>query len=110
MEPAQSNGWLQRMWGAVCAHPYSMLGAIVAGVLLVPLLRRDQDWVTVYMPAAERLASGEDVFSQDFVYPPINALLPLPFLDLPRIPVKLAWFAINIAALGFVIRGAWKLA
>ena len=109
MESENATGWMQRARRLLCTHPYSLVGAIVAAALLVPLLRHDQDWVSVYMPAAERLVSGADIFTVDFVYPPVNALLPLPFLGLPRLVAKLVWYAINLASFVVLILGAWKL-
>ena len=92
-------------------RPYTFLGLIVVIVLAVPVLRHDQDWVTVYIPAAERLASGQDIFQagSGFVYPPINAWLPLPFAGLPRVPGLLLWYGLNIGALAVLLLGAWKL-
>ncbi|HZZ79918.1 MAG TPA: glycosyltransferase family 87 protein [Gemmataceae bacterium] len=93
-------------------RPYSFLGVLCVIALAIPVLRRDQDWVTVYLPAAERLVSSGDIFANGsgFVYPPINALLPLPFLAMSRTPGMLAWHALNMLALGALIVGAWRLA
>jgi hypothetical protein len=90
-------------------RPYLLIGAILLIVLLVPFFRRDQDWVTVYVPAAERLANGENIFQDGFVYPPINSWLPLPFVSMPFVAARLLWYAINMAALTILVLGAWKL-
>jgi NADH:ubiquinone oxidoreductase subunit 6 (subunit J) len=110
MESGNAGGWRNQVGARIRAYPYSILGAVLGLALLVPFFRHDQDWVSVYMPAAERLRTGQDVFSNEFVYPPVNGLLPIPFLDLPRVPAKLAWLALNVIAFTVLVRGAWKLA
>jgi hypothetical protein len=90
-------------------RPYLFISTIVLIVLLVPFFQRDQDWVTVYVPAAERLANGEDIFQDGFVYPPINAWLPLPFVAMPFVAARLLWYALNMTAWIILVWGAWKL-
>jgi hypothetical protein len=91
-------------------QPYFLTAVIFLIVLAFPsFLRKAQDWESVYVPAAERLAVGDDIFQQDFVYPPINAWLPLPFVGLPRLAVRLLWYAINMTAVLVLILGAWRL-
>jgi hypothetical protein len=94
----------------ILSRPYSLLGLVLLIVLAFPsFLRPEQDWDGVYIPAAARLLRGEDIYQQDFVYPPINAWLPIPFVGLPHVPSRALWYAINMAALGVLLLGAWKL-
>jgi hypothetical protein len=95
----------------IFSRPYLLIGAILVVVVAVPVFQRELDWVKVYLPAAERLANGEDIFlnQSGFVYPPINALMALPFRTLPRVPSLLLWHGLNMAALAVLILGAWKL-
>jgi hypothetical protein len=95
----------------IFSRPYLLSGSILMIVLAVPVFQRDRDWVRVYLPAAARLANGADIYQEEtgFVYPPINALLALPFRALPRVPSLMLWHALNMAALMILILGAWKL-
>lgn len=96
--------------GRILSRPYSLLGLVLLIVLAVPsFLRPAQDWDGVYVPAAERLVRGEDIFTQEFVYPPINALLPIPFVGLAHVSSRALWYAINMTALAVLLLGAWKL-
>ncbi len=87
----------------IFSRPYLLIGAILVVVLAVPVFQRRLDWVTVYLPAAEPLASGEDIFLRQsgFVYPPINAWLALAIPGAAaRSPSLLLWHIVNMAALG----------
>lgn len=96
----------------IFSRPYTLLVVILGLALMVPLFRRTLDWPGVYVPAAGRLAHGQDIYQagMGFVYPPINAWLALPFYELPRVPSLLLWHVLNMAALVTLIAGAWKLA
>jgi hypothetical protein len=93
------------------SYPYTLIALVFFSILGVFLCLRQSsaDWEGVYLPAAARLARGENIFQDGFTYPPINAWLPLPFVDMPRIPGRLLWFLINAAALTVVVCGAWRL-
>ncbi len=95
----------------ISSRPYTLIAVVFFAVMLVPLLRKKQDWQTVYLPAAERLASGEDIYvpGSGFVYPPVNAWLALPFQSMPRLFERFLWCALNATALLVLILGAWKL-
>jgi hypothetical protein len=102
--------WAPSVPWRLLARPYSLLGLGLLVVLAVPsFLRPAQDWDGVYVPAAARLMRGEDIFTEDFVYPPINAWLPIPFVGLPQVPSRALWYAINMTALAVLLLGAWKL-
>jgi hypothetical protein len=94
----------------VLSYPYTLLGVIFLIALAFPVfLRQAQDWETVYVPAAARLSDGSDIYQAEYVYPPINAWLALPFVDLPRLPTRALWYAINMTALSILVLGSWKL-
>jgi hypothetical protein len=100
------RGWLQ----TVRSRPYTLAALVFFAVLIAPFcLRKRSDWDEVYIAAAERLTRGDDVLQGGFVYPPINAWLPLPFVSLPKVPRRLLWFAVNAAALVVLVRIAWDL-
>jgi hypothetical protein len=111
MEMAQVlAGWARSVLACIVARPYSLLGLVfLLGLAIPSFLRSPQDWESVYVPAAVRLQQGEDIFQNHFVYPPINAWLPIPFVGLPRVPSRALWYAINMTALTVLILGAWKL-
>ncbi len=92
------------------SHRYMILSAIGLFALAFPVfLRQSQDWESVYVPAAARLIHGQDIFQADFVYPPINAWMALPFVGLPHVPMRAIWYAINMTALAVLLVGAWRL-
>jgi hypothetical protein len=87
--------------------------ALVAVLIVaaVPFcLRKPADWDDVYVPAAERLRGGEDIFQRAFVYPPASALLGVPFTYLPRMASLFLWYGISATALVVLVHGAWRLA
>jgi hypothetical protein len=93
-------------------YPYTIAFVLFALGMAVPFLRRsdsDSDWQTVYLSAAHRLQSGEDLFQVGYLYPPASAWLALPFTLLPHIPGKLVWYLVNVLALAVVLRGVWRL-
>jgi hypothetical protein len=72
--------------------------------------RKLSDWDSVYLPAAARLAQGEDIYRDAFVYPPINAWLALPFVDLPHTANRLLFLAVCGIGLVVLLRCGWQLA
>jgi hypothetical protein len=91
-------------------NPYTLTAVIFFSVLAAPFCwRKQSDWDMVYLPAAQRLVRGEDVFQVGFVYPPVNAWLAVPFSRLPPGYARLAWFTVNAVALMVLIRAAWRL-
>lgn len=103
-------GWAAPVPWRILNRPYSLLGLVLLVVLAIPsYVRMPHDWETVYVPAAARLIRGEDIFQEQFVYPPVNAWLPIPFVGLPRMPSRALWYAVNMTALAVLLLGAWKL-
>ncbi|MFO0843964.1 MAG: glycosyltransferase family 87 protein [Gemmataceae bacterium] len=95
---------------ALRSRPYTVAAVVFFAALAVPFCGRlTADWDAVYVPAAQRLAAGEGVFDEVFVYPPINAWLALPWAPLPKLPRRLLWYAVNVAAVVVFFRGAWRL-
>jgi len=104
--PESGNFWLS----IILRRPYTLSATLFLALFVIPFCTRKQsDWEYVYIPAAQRLFEGKDVFEGGFVYPPINAWLMLPFVGMPRIPARLLWFALNGTALFILICGAWKV-
>src|SRR5258708_34907956 len=104
--PDSGKSWLS----VILRRPYTLSATLFLALFVIPFCTRKQsDWEYVYIPAAQRLSEGKDVFERGFVYPPINVWLMLPFVGMPRIPARLLWFALNGTALLILIRGAWKV-
>ena len=99
---------MTRLWRR---HRYTLLAALVLLVLAVPAIKRTDDWVTVYLPAAHALRAGQNIYDAvpSFTYPPAMVLVPVPFSFLPLRPACLAWFLVN--ALGIIVlwRLSWRL-
>jgi len=102
---------VRRSLNAVRQRPYTVIAAIVAVAMVATLFGRNKvDWDEVYLPAASRLIRGEDLNREAFAYPPVNAVLALPFVALPPMAGRALWLALNLLALSCVIMGAWRLA
>jgi hypothetical protein len=80
--------------------------AVIAGVYLK---RAPADWGKVYIPAAQRLAAGEELFTLGYVYPPAFAWLILPLAKLPRLAEHLVWALVNAVSLGLLVATAWQM-
>ena len=103
--PARRS-WRKRL----TSHPYTTAILVVLAVLVVPVVRRHQsDFASVYLPAAERLARGQDIYQQGYVYPPVDAWAVLPFTVLSPGAARVLWLALNGAALVILVWGAWRL-
>lgn len=88
-----------------------LLVLVLAGLVgVVPFcLRRQSDWYNVYVPAAERLLAGENIFEQGFVYPPLAACLAVPWIVVPPIVGKVLWYLTSLVSLYVLCRVAWHL-
>src|SRR2546423_283035 len=73
--PTQLNWW-----------PYTAIFIVIAiGMGSVAFRRKTSEWNHVYCVAAMKLLTGGDIYfwKDEFVYPPVGALLALPFSYLP---------------------------
>lgn len=92
------------------------VAAIFLGFLVVfaapCLVRKPGDWEKVYVPAAERLRTGGDVFDEltGFIYPPIAALIAVPTTVMPHSAGRTLWWLANAVSGVVVFAGAWRLA
>src|SRR4051812_3557774 len=85
------------------------VSVLVLGTGLVSFMQKPKDWETVYLPAANRLRSGQDIFQQAYVYPPFQALLAVPFSFLSPLAGRALWACLNSAAAALFLIGAWRL-
>jgi hypothetical protein len=90
--------------------PYQWAFVILVIGLAVPgLFRKPADWDTVYVPAAARLRTGEDLFQQGYYYPPAAAWLTVPVTCLPPFASRFLWCVASVGSLAVLLRGAWHL-
>jgi Glycosyltransferase family 87 len=85
---------------------------VLAGLALQAVLSPHSEWLDVYVRAARTLLAGCDLYGPgtNYLYPPFQALLAVPFVSLPSFVARLAWYLINVASLVGLLRSAWWLA
>ncbi len=84
--------------------------AVVVGVHL--LVRQDNEWEHVFVPAAQRLWAGDDVYRAGgaYLYPPFMAWATLPFVGLSHAAGRFIFVAMSVGCAVFMLGGAWRLA
>jgi hypothetical protein len=91
--------------------PYGLAFVVLLVALAGPFCGRPTgDWDQVFVPAADRLRTGGELFEGAFVYPPFAAWVVVPFTHLPHRASVLAWYAVSAVALAVLIRRSWRLA
>jgi hypothetical protein len=93
-------------------------GFVVAGFLVLVgvgvhlCLRQDNEWERVFVPAAQQLWSGKDLYGAGsvYLYPPFTAWATLPFLGLSHTSGRVVFVCLNLIGVAFVLYGAWRLA
>jgi hypothetical protein len=107
----QSDTPPQRRWVAFLqARPYTVLTALVLIVFAVPYAQTsNSDWALVYLPAADRLSKGENIYQLAYTYPPVDAWLMIALVGVPDFTARLIWYVISVIGLVILVRGAWTL-
>jgi hypothetical protein len=103
---------LRRGWVWLWNHPFLAMGTVLLLCMAVSFCRRqDSEWEDVYLRAAKHLSAGEEMYRmQDgYLYPPFMAWATIPFLSLPAVLQRFAWFLANVACLLILFRGGWSL-
>lgn len=74
-------------------------------------LRQNGDWNNVYVPAASRLIAGQDLYPLEhgYLYPPLMALLCIPFVPMPTSASLACYFILNGLALWLILHRARQL-
>lgn len=89
-------------WSPTGGRACGVLVGVFLAALAAPILcRKPSNWATVYVPAADRLRSGGDVYEWKqpvYAYPPFGALVAVPFADLSPGAGRAAWLAVNVVA------------
>jgi hypothetical protein len=104
------HGWFAQ-W--VRRHPYTLVAAVLFIIAAIPFcFRHDSEWESVYVRAARLLCQGEDIYRPEngYLYPPFMTVLALPFSWLPWLPLRAAWFLVNVVAIIALVRCAWQVA
>jgi hypothetical protein len=89
-----------------------LVGLFLVALAAPILFRKPSNWATVYVPAGERLRSGQDIYEWKepiYAYPPFGALLAVPAVDLTPAAGRVVWLAVNVAAALVLLGGAWRL-
>src|SRR6188472_3874867 len=76
-------------------------------------LKRHSEWDICFLPTAQHLLAGEDLYDQaygGYVYPPLQSLFAVPVVFLPITAQRVAWFLVNALCLWIALRSAWRLA
>lgn len=77
------------------------VGLVVA--VLLPMIRRGEAGLRIYMLAAERLVEGQAIYLIErdaFTYPPFFALIFLPFEAIPEALDRPVWYFLSVVMLG----------
>lgn len=94
-------------------HPITLItSAIMLGYLITYLVTPHSPWAELYVRAADQLVHGENVYEAKlgFAYPPVRALMMVPFLALPAWGQQVGWWMCNVICLVLMCQWMWKLA
>lgn len=100
----------------IITHVFSPIGLIVALLALAlagpTFTHGTADWEKVFIPAAQRLRDGGDIYAYGlgYVYPPVTVLLAVPSTYLPPFVDRVWWWLWNTLAASVLICGSWRLA
>jgi len=85
---------------------------VFLGLASQPLVRCCSEFMNVYVGSAGVLLDGGDIYGagHGYAYPPLAALLAVPFVPMPEFLARLVWYFINVGAIVALIRCAWGMA
>src|SRR5262249_38605887 len=89
------------LWLMLTRRPYTLLAvAFLISLAVVFCRRADSEWDNVFVGAARHLWAGQGLYrhGDGFLYPPFAGVIAGPFLPLPALPGRLAWFLLNAVA------------
>ena len=85
--------------------------AVLTGLFIQTVTKRSGDWIPVYVEAARRLLAGEDIYNGiGYAYPPFMAMIATPFVFLPPLAIRVAFFAMCALCTVIMVRAAWRIA
>lgn len=89
-----------------------LLMASVVGLGIPFVTRERSEWDAVFVRTAEHLLAGRDIYAQadGYTYPPFQAFLAVPFALMPNTANRIAFYALNLVCLFWMVRSATKLA
>lgn len=102
-------GWIATRWKPLAGAVGAIAFVVVAAMMVI---RPDAEWAQVFVLASRQLVRGEDFYHVGtlYLYPPFGTILGLPFVPLPEWATRLAFYVVNVAAIGVVALVSWRLA
>ncbi len=93
------------------AHPYLIVLAIVLVVFSVRHFRKHDGWTHVYVVTSKEFLASHEIYltGTEFAYPPMNAVLTLPFVPMNEKVAQVTMYLISAAMLVWLIHWAWVL-
>jgi hypothetical protein len=103
------TGWLSRV--RPHAAPIGLSVLLLSTLATYLCLRQDNEWERVFVPAAARLWTGDDLYSADgrYQYPPFTAWLTLPWVGLSHGASRIAFVAVSLICTVSLLGCAWCL-
>jgi hypothetical protein len=105
----------------IADNPFLVAGVVyVLGNFIQLLFAKpaNSEWQQVFVYSAKLLLEGGDIYgpginqfqlNHPYTYPPFHALIGIPFVYLPQLISRIAWFAVQVAALMVLLRLSWKV-
>ena len=103
---------MQPVWELFRRRPiFAMALPVVVALGVQAMIKVPSDWLDPFVLAARIFLGGGDIYQgTSYLYPPVMALVTVPFTPLPDAVSRLAWYAINIACIVGMLRSSWLLA
>lgn len=101
--------WIATRWKRLAGGIGAIAFVVVAAMMVI---RPDAEWAQVFVVASRQLLAGEDFYRAGslYLYPPFGTILGLPFVPLPEWATRLAFYVVNVAAIGVLALVSWRLA
>jgi hypothetical protein len=103
---------MRAIWQFLVRRPIvAVTTPLVIGLGVQAAFKDSSEWLEVFVRAARVFFAGGDIYrASSYFYPPFTALLVVPFVSLPDVASRLAWFAINVGCIAGMMQSAWLLA
>ena len=102
---------MRAIWQFLVRRPIVAIAMpLVIGLGVQAAFKHPSEWLDPFVRAARVFLAGGDIYdASSYLYPPFTALLVVPFVPLPDVASRLAWFAINVACIAGMMQSAWLL-
>jgi hypothetical protein len=103
---------MRAIWQFLAHRPIVAISTpLVIGLGVQAAFKIPSEWLDPFVRAAGVFFAGGDIYyASKYTYPPFMAMMVVPFVSLPDVASRLAWFAINVACIAGMVRSAWLLA